>query len=65
MFDGAEQVGETTSGTFSPTLKAGIALAYLWPRDRYAAGDEVAVDIRGRRASATVVKPPFVPSSPR
>jgi aminomethyltransferase len=59
------QVGETTSGTFSPTLKVGIAMAYLTPREMFAAGDEVEVDIRGRKGSAEVVKPPFVGSSPK
>jgi aminomethyltransferase len=61
----AKQVGETTSGTFSPTLRVGIALAYLSPRDRFGPGHEVEIDIRGRRGNAEVVKPPFVHSSPR
>jgi aminomethyltransferase len=65
LLAGEEQVGETTSGTFSPTLKVGIALAYVAPRDRLAAGDQVHVDVRGRRGSAEVVKPPFVGASPR
>jgi aminomethyltransferase len=52
------QVGVTTSGTFSPTLKQGIALALL---DRSVAdGDEVVVDVRGRGLRCRVVKPPFV-----
>ena len=52
--------GRTTSGTFSPTLKQGIALALL---DRSVTrGDEVAVDVRGRRVRCEVVKPPFVES---
>ncbi len=62
---GDEQVGETTSGTFSPTLKVGVAMAYLSPRDRFKPGDEVAIDVRGRSGTAEVVKPPFVDSSPR
>jgi aminomethyltransferase len=62
---GAERAGETTSGTFSPTLRVGIALAYLSPRDRFAAGESVEIDVRGRRGEAEVVKPPFVGSSPR
>jgi len=62
---GKEQVGETTSGTFSPTLKVGIALAYLSPRDRFRAGDRVEIDVRGRPGAAEVVKPPFVSSSPK
>jgi aminomethyltransferase len=65
VFADGEPVGETTSGTFSPTLKVGVALAYLGPRDRFAAGDGVEVDVRGRRGAAEVVKPPFVGSSPK
>ena len=56
-------VGEITSGTFSPTLKKGIALALL--DSSVAVGDEVAVDVRGRESRFTVVKPPFVPPSTR
>lgn len=52
-------VGETTSGTFSPTLKQGIGLALLDPS--ITEGDEVIVDVRGRQARFTVTKPPFVP----
>ena len=65
VFAGGESVGETTSGTFSPTLKIGIALAYVSPRDRVEAGEEVEVDVRGRRGVAEVVRPPFVGSGPR
>jgi aminomethyltransferase len=55
--EGAD-VGVTTSGTFSPTLRAGIALALL---DRSVAqGDELVVDVRGRDLPVRVVKPPFV-----
>jgi aminomethyltransferase len=51
-------LGEVTSGTFSPTLKQGIALALLGSSAKQ--GDEVVVDVRGRDVAATVVKPPFV-----
>jgi aminomethyltransferase len=55
-------VGRVTSGTFSPTLRVGIALALL---DRGVADvDSVEVDVRGRPGSFTVTKPPFVPSRP-
>ena len=57
-------VGEVTSGTFSPTLKKGIALALL-DRRRVGEGDEVVVDVRGRPAPVRVVKPPFVQSHVR
>jgi aminomethyltransferase len=65
VFDGEERIGETTSGTFSPTLRVGIAMAYLSPPDRMAPGDRVEVDVRGRRGQAEVVKPPFVDRSPK
>jgi aminomethyltransferase len=56
-------IGEVTSGTFSPTLRTGIGLALL--ERSISDGDEVTVDIRGRDAAMTVVKPPFVPSHVR
>jgi aminomethyltransferase len=48
--------GETTSGTFSPTLGVSIALA----RVPAASGGHCEVEIRGRRVPARVVKYPFV-----
>jgi glycine cleavage system T protein (aminomethyltransferase) len=65
VFEGDEVVGEVTSGTFSPTRGTGIALAYLSPSDRFEPGVELEIDIRGRRAPATVVDVPFVERSPR
>lgn len=56
--DAGTVVGRTTSGTFSPTLKQGIALALLPPGT--GVDDELAVDVRGRRLRCRVVKPPFV-----
>ncbi len=53
-------VGETTSGTFSPTRQVGIALALLTPSVQE--GDELVVDVRGRDLSVVVTKPPFVPA---
>jgi aminomethyltransferase len=58
-------IGEVTSGTFSPTRRVGIGLALLDTDSGVAAGDEVAVDVRGRRSAVQVVVPPFVPSSVR
>lgn len=58
-----QQVGVTTSGTFSPTLKEGIALGLLDPS--VAEGDGVVVDVRGRPLECVVVRPPFVPASTR
>ena len=65
VFQGDALIGEVTSGTFSPLLRAGIGLAYLRPSDAAAIGDEVEVDIRGRRGIAEIVHPPFVDRSPR
>ena len=65
VYAGEQAVGETTSGTFSPTKKAGIALALLDTSAGLADGDLVEVDIRGRRAEARIVKPPFVQTSVR
>jgi aminomethyltransferase len=62
---GDDIIGEVTSGTFSPILQTGIGLAYLWPAEIADLGDQVEVDIRGRRGRATVVRPPFVDRSPR
>lgn len=50
--------GELTSGTFSPTLKEGIGLALL--DASIVEGDRVTVDVRGRPATFTVQRPPFV-----
>jgi aminomethyltransferase len=60
-----EPVGEVTSGTFSPTLRVGIALAYVERRDDLVPGTEVEVDVRGRPGTARIVTPPFVERSPR
>jgi aminomethyltransferase len=65
VFRGHDVVGEVTSGTYSPTRGTGIALAYLRPGDGFAVGDALEIDIRGRRAAATVVETPFVDRSPR
>jgi aminomethyltransferase len=65
VFAGDRRIGETTSGTFSPTKKVGIALALLDTAAGVADGDLVEIDIRGRRAEARVTRPPFVTPSVR
>jgi len=60
-----KRIGETTSGTFSPTLGQGIGLALVDTAAGVNENDELAVDVRGRRMRVRVVKPPFVPSHVR
>ncbi len=51
-------IGYVTSGTFSPTLRKGVALAML--NSQIQLGAEVLVDVRGRPEVFVVTKPPFV-----
>ena len=51
-----DEVGETTSGGFSPTLGRSIALA----RVSAEVGGECQVEVRGKQLQCKVVKPPFV-----
>ncbi|MGH2727941.1 MAG: glycine cleavage system aminomethyltransferase GcvT, partial [Actinomycetota bacterium] len=62
---GGRTIGTVTSGTFSPTLKLGIALAYIEPAGSLAEGDRVDIVVRGKRGKAHVAHPPFVGSSPK
>ncbi|WP_084432057.1 glycine cleavage system aminomethyltransferase GcvT [Kibdelosporangium aridum] len=55
-----KQIGVTTSGTFSPTLKTGIALALIDTSAGIDVGAEVTLDVRGRKLRCEVVKAPFV-----
>jgi aminomethyltransferase len=57
---GEKPVGVTTSGTFSPTLQQGIALALVDTDAGVEDGQLITVDVRGRAADCEVVRPPFV-----
>jgi aminomethyltransferase len=52
------KIGHVTSGTFSPILEKGIAVAYL-PIEHATEGNKVAVKIRDKLSEAQVVKFPF------
>ncbi len=52
-------IGEVTSGGFSPSLQAPIAMGYV-PRDFATAGTEINLLVRGKARPAKVVKMPFV-----
>jgi aminomethyltransferase len=60
-----ESVGEVTSGTFSPTRRVGIGLALISSDAGVEDGDELELDVRGRRSRVRVVRPPFVESHVR
>ena len=53
-----QQVGEVTSGTFSPTLRKSLGMGYL-PPALAEVGNEVGLDIRGKIIEAKVVPLPF------
>ncbi len=63
--DDDAEVGVTTSGTFSPTLKVGIALALIDTEAGIEDGAHVNVDVRGRALECEVVRPPFVATKTR
>lgn len=54
---GGREIGRVTSGTYSPTVKASIAMGYL--RGELPCGSEVSVDIRGREGRGIISDTPF------
>ncbi len=60
IFEGETQVGVITSGGFSPTLNASIAMGYLSNLNNNA-NKKLKAEVRGRRIAITVAPMPFVP----
>jgi aminomethyltransferase len=58
IFKGGEKIGHVTSGTFSPSLQKSIGIGYVATRHS-AVGEEIQIDVRGRLATARLVKTPF------
>ena len=58
VYKDGKETGEITSGTFSPLLKRGIAMA-LVQSDHAKRGEEVIVKIRNQEVNAQIVKSPF------
>lgn len=55
VFAAQEKIGEVTSGTFSPTLMHGVALARLHQQP-----PSCTIKVRDKLIAAQVVKPPFI-----
>jgi aminomethyltransferase len=58
IYSGERFIGEVSSGTFSPTLQKPIAMGYVDP-EFSDLGQQLEIDIRGKRLPATICKLPF------
>ena len=52
------QIGEVTSGTYSPSLDSGIGMGYV-SSEYTALGHHIQIDLRGRSVEAEIVELPF------
>lgn len=57
--EGGAKIGQVTSGTFAPSLKAPIAMAYV-PAEIATPGTKIKALVRGREVVGTITKMPFV-----
>ncbi len=58
IYANGEKIGETTSGTLSPSLNTGIGLGFVSPK--FAKADiEIEIEIRNRRFPAVIVRKPI------
>jgi len=58
IYVGDDKVGNVTSGSPAPFLKKNIGLAFL-PTEFAIVGQEIKIDVRGKRLAAKVVPTPF------
>jgi aminomethyltransferase len=58
MRDGVE-AGVVTSGTFAPSIRRPVAMAYVGAKNSLGVGGRLEVEIRNRRVPATIVRRPF------
>lgn len=63
ILDDGVEVGIVTSGTFSPSLKVGIALALV--NSEFKVGQQLTLDVRGRTSAVEIVRLPFMQSHVR
>jgi len=61
FFSDNKEIGEVTSGTFSPLLKVGIAMGYIDATVVHP--QSISIDVRGRKMAAELVQPPFYDTS--
>jgi len=62
VWKNGEQIGEISSGTLSPSLGTGIGMAYI-PAAHARLGEELEIDIRGRRFAAIIERKPLYKKS--
>lgn len=61
VVDGGEQVGEVTSGSFSPSLEIGVGMAYV-RAELAEPGTGVEIDVRGKHRPARIASKPLYAS---
>eukprot|EP01091_Cochliopodium_minus_P007308 TRINITY_DN17207_c0_g1_i1.p1 TRINITY_DN17207_c0_g1~~TRINITY_DN17207_c0_g1_i1.p1 ORF type:complete len:400 (-),score=137.08 TRINITY_DN17207_c0_g1_i1:73-1272(-) len=63
IFDSnGKEIGEVTSGSFSPVLKSGIGMAYV-SKEFSKIGTQIFLEFKNKKVPATVSKMPFVPTN--
>jgi aminomethyltransferase len=65
VVSGAAVIGAVTSGNFSPVLGRGIAMAFIDTDAHIKVGEDVVIEMRGRRLPARVADLPFVHAGSR
>ena len=58
VYKDGQKIAETTSGSLSPTLKAGIGMAYI-PTEFARINEQIEIEIRGKRFPAVIEKKPL------
>ncbi len=59
IYKNDQEVGVVTSGTVSPILEKGIGLGYV-AKEFAKIGTEISIEVRKKKVSAVIIKPPFV-----
>lgn len=58
IYDGDRQIGSVTTGSYAPTLNKNLALGLI-EADAATIGKEIAIEIRGKKIAAKIIKKPF------